>query len=197
MNPPHAHVERELSDRNAHAPGALVTEAENALAIGHDDRLNVVDTVVAKHLLHAIPVGIGNEESAGPCVDLTEALTGEPHRRGVDDRHHLREVVDDQSVEEDFVVVLDLPQEDVLGLVARERHECLVLTVHLILQGLDMRWQQAVETEFVALRFGEGGALVAERLVDQFATAQLTHFVLHGDSVLEGKRVQAKRTPML
>ncbi len=37
-----AGVERQLADRNAHAAGALVAEAENALAIGDDDHLDIV-----------------------------------------------------------------------------------------------------------------------------------------------------------
>ena len=38
-----AGIERELADRDAHAAGALIAEAENALAIGHDDRLDLVE----------------------------------------------------------------------------------------------------------------------------------------------------------
>ena len=49
-------VERELADRNAHAAGALVAEAENALAVADHDGL---DRVVAR-------MGRGSRES---CAD--------------------------------------------------------------------------------------------------------------------------------
>src|SRR5580658_5055762 len=40
-------VERELADRNAHAAGALVAEAQNALAVADDDGLDAVETWIA------------------------------------------------------------------------------------------------------------------------------------------------------
>ena len=43
-------VERELADRDAHAAGALVAEAEDALAVGDDDHLGVVELRIGEDL---------------------------------------------------------------------------------------------------------------------------------------------------
>ena len=41
-------VERQLADRNAHAAGALIAEAEDALAVAHDDGFDVVEARMAE-----------------------------------------------------------------------------------------------------------------------------------------------------
>jgi hypothetical protein len=43
----------------------------------------------------------------GTAPEMRVALAGLPHRRRVDDRQHLGEVVDDQPVEEPFVSGLE------------------------------------------------------------------------------------------
>ena len=40
-------IERELADRDAHAVGAEIAEAEDAFAIGHDDQLGRIGPVAA------------------------------------------------------------------------------------------------------------------------------------------------------
>ena len=49
-------VERELADRDAHAAGALVAEAEDALAIGDDDHLGAVELRIGEDLLEPLAV---------------------------------------------------------------------------------------------------------------------------------------------
>ena len=41
-------VERELADRDAHAAGALIAEAEDALAVGDDDHLGAVELRIGR-----------------------------------------------------------------------------------------------------------------------------------------------------
>ena len=58
-------VERELADRDAHAAGALVAEAEDALAVGDDDRLDPVEARVGQDLRRCGRLcGIAEEQAA-------------------------------------------------------------------------------------------------------------------------------------
>ena len=107
-------VQRKLPDRDAHPADALVAQAENALAVGHDDDVRVAVRTVVDHLGQPVPVGIGHEEPARPPVDLAEALAGHADRRGVHDRHGLGDVVTQDSVEQCFVAVLQCAKVDVL-----------------------------------------------------------------------------------
>jgi hypothetical protein len=59
-----ARIERELADRDAHVAGALVPEAENALAIGHDDRLDRVKARLRKNAIDPVLVRVAEEQPA-------------------------------------------------------------------------------------------------------------------------------------
>ena len=59
MNAAAGGVERELADRDAHAAGALVAEAQDALAVGDDDHLGAVELRIGEDLLDALAVLAG------------------------------------------------------------------------------------------------------------------------------------------
>ena len=63
-------VERHLPDGDAHAAGALVAEAENALAIADHDAAHIVVARVGENLIDPIPIGIADEQSARPAPDF-------------------------------------------------------------------------------------------------------------------------------
>lgn len=63
-------VKGHLADGDSHAAGALVAEAEDALAIADDDAADAVVTGVGEHLVDAVLVGIADEEPAGLAPDL-------------------------------------------------------------------------------------------------------------------------------
>ena len=48
-------VERELADRDAHPADALVTQAEDPLAVRHHDHVDIAVGPVAEHLVKTIP----------------------------------------------------------------------------------------------------------------------------------------------
>src|SRR6202140_3112548 len=60
-------VERELADRNAHAAGALVAEAEDALAVADDDGLDAVEARIGKDAADIGLVRIAEKQAAGPA----------------------------------------------------------------------------------------------------------------------------------
>src|SRR6185312_1580568 len=113
MDPADQGVERKLADRDAHSADALVAQPEDALPVRHHDDVDVALGTVAQHLTQAFAVGVSDEESPWPPVDLTETLAGLTDRRGVDDRHRLGDVVAKHPVEQRLVAVLQRAQVDV------------------------------------------------------------------------------------
>src|SRR5258708_17266656 len=93
-------IERELADRNAHAAGALVAEAQNALAVADDDRLNAVEARIAEDAADVVLVRIAEKQAAGLAKNARELLAAETDRRRIDERHHLFDVARQQRVEQ-------------------------------------------------------------------------------------------------
>ena len=152
-------VQRELADRDRHAAGALVAEAEDPLVVGHDDQPDVVVRALAQELGDPVAVGRRDPDAAGPPDDVAELLAGAPDRRRVDDRQELLEVLREQPVEQRRVAVLERRHPDV----ALERvvlaAQVLELELDLLLDGQDAVGQQAAQPEGVALVVGEGEVL--------------------------------------
>ena len=76
MNAGAGGIERELADRNTHAVGAEVAEAEDTLAVGDDDQPCRVRPV-AKQFCDTAAVAGGDEDAARPLEDVAEPLAGE------------------------------------------------------------------------------------------------------------------------
>src|SRR5436190_6116005 len=101
-------VERELADRDAHAAGALIAEAEDALAVGDDDHFSAVELRIGEDLLDALSMLQAQEQSARLAEQPAEMLAAGTHRRRIGDRQKLFDVACQQRVEHRFVGVLKL-----------------------------------------------------------------------------------------
>src|SRR5215831_5595212 len=108
-----AGIKRELADRDAHAAGALVPQAEDALAICHDDRLHPVEARPCKDAIDPGLVRDTEEQPARLPKQTAEVLTAGADGWRVDDRHQLFQVADQQRVEQGLVGILQLAQEGV------------------------------------------------------------------------------------
>jgi len=78
-------------------------------------------------------------------------LAGLAHRRGVDNRQELTEVLAQDPVEERFVAVLQRGQPDVFFQVVGLGLDSLELECHLLLDGEPGMGQQTAQAEPVAL----------------------------------------------
>ena len=108
----------------------------------------------------------------GRAPDFREALASFAHRRRIDNRQQLLGVVLDHGVEQRLIVVLQIAHVAVFaeGRLARVEHALAAQA--LILKRADVRWQQPVQTEHVALLLGKCGALVEARVEEQIDAVQ-------------------------
>ena len=165
-------VERELADRNAHAAGALVAEAEDALAVADDDGLDAVEARIGEDAADVGLVRVAEKQAAGLAENAGKLLAAETDRRRIDDRHHLFDVAGQQRVEQSLVAILQAAQEDVFLDIAAELAEGVEPALDLVVERGDVGRQQAVQLEGIALGLGEGRALVEQRIVEELIAAE-------------------------
>src|SRR5579862_4246655 len=65
-------IEREFADRDSESAHSLVPDAEDALAVGHDNHVDILVRTILQKLGNRVAQRIGDEESAGPAIDVTE-----------------------------------------------------------------------------------------------------------------------------
>jgi hypothetical protein len=127
---------------------------------------------VGKDAGNPILMGIAQKQPSRFTPYLTEALASFAYRRGVDQGQHALDISREQGVEEGLVGVLKLAQKSVLFESGGQAVERPQTTLDLILQSADVRRQQTVQPEEIALFFGEGCALVQHWLVDQVVAGE-------------------------
>src|SRR5437867_10072 len=106
-------VERHFSDGNAHAPGALVAQSEDAFAVAYNNAADAVITGVRENLLDALLVGIAQEEAAGLAPNLAELLTTIAHGGRVNDGESFFDVIGDKRIEKRLIAVLEIAHETI------------------------------------------------------------------------------------
>ena len=159
-------IERELADRNAHAVGAEVAEAEDALAVGHHDKLCRIGPV-AQQFGDAPAIVGADEKAARPLEDVAEPLAGEADRRGVDKRLDFIDVVAHDAEEQRLVAVVQRVERNVFFEVVRQAAQIGQHALGLRLHRKHVRGQKAAQSQRVALLLGESGALVEQRIAQQ------------------------------
>ena len=144
-------VQRELADRDGHAAGALVAEAQDPLVVGDDDEPDVLVRALAQELRDPVPIGRRDPRAAGPPDDVAELLARPPDGRRVDDRQEFIEVFGQQPVEQGRVAVLERGQPDVLLERVVLDPDVLELEVDLLIDRQDPVRQEPAKPEGVAL----------------------------------------------
>jgi hypothetical protein len=104
-------VKCELADGNAHAAGALVAEAEDALSVAHHDDLDAVVSGMGDDLLDHVAMRPAQEQPARIIMVVAIFLAALSDRRCIDERQKLGEVAGEQRVEQRLVHVLQ-PRRD-------------------------------------------------------------------------------------
>ena len=86
---------------------------------------------------------------------MAEVLARLRHHRRVNHRHHLLDVVQQQPVEQHFVVVLQGTQADVAAQIGIVGAIGLIGPSHLLIQSFHLRGQQPVQAESASLFVGK------------------------------------------
>ena len=172
MDAANQRVEGELPDRDAEAARALIADAQNALAVGHDDDVDVLIRTVSQECVDGVAERIGNEQSARPPVDVAELLTRQRDHGRVDHRRHFRNVVEKKPVKEDLVGVLQGAQVDVPLQVVVFSLVSLISAHDLLVQRLDLRRQKPVQAKLGALRVAERRTFVQQRAIEEIHPAR-------------------------
>ena len=165
-------IEGELADGNAHTPHPLIADAEDPLAVGHDDDAHRLGIHVAGEGAHVIDVLRGDVEAARLLEAVAELLARLAHGRGVDVGSHLLHVAGQEGVEQGFVAILQGSQVLVLLDVAASAQEGLIDPLQLGFEGLHLGRQEAAQLKISPLLFGEGGTLVEVAIVEQIGARQ-------------------------
>src|SRR3990172_777893 len=159
-------IQGELADRYAHAIRAEVAQAENALAVGDDYDAGLVRPV-AQHFRHVSAIVRADENAARALENKAVLLTRQSHRRGVDERLHLVDVVAQDAEEQRFVAVVQGVERDKLvervgnpAQVVEHARDLLVLAVHV-------RRQQPAQLQCIAFLLGKRGAFIERGVVQQ------------------------------
>ena len=172
MQPGAGGVERQLADRNAHAAGALVTEAEDALAVADHDRLDGIKARMRKDARDQVFMRDAEKQPARFAENMAEQFAAAADRRRIEDRHQLFDVAGQKRVEQGFVGILQPAQKHIFLDVAAEAAKRLEPAHHLVIELGDVRRQQPVQVEFVPLGLGECRTFVQYRIVEQLIAAQ-------------------------
>jgi len=160
-------VQRQLPDRDAHPPGPLVTETEDALVVGGHDQADVGPACVAEQLGNAVDVVGGDPQSLGAPQQMAVGPARVAHRGRVDDRRQLLEMVDEHAVIERLVAIVERGQADVALQVVLLAAEVLEFQGYLLADGQRPPGEQPAQAVIGSLLLAEGGVLVELRVGQQ------------------------------
>ncbi len=164
-------VELQLADRDAHAVGAEIAEAQDALAAGHADEANVLLGPVAQDLLHASLVVDGDVHAARAPEDVVELQAGLADGRVIDDRQEAGRIRHQGAVEQRLVLVEQPDQVDVAIEIGGLVSELLKDAPQLHVLVLDDIRQQTSQTQRLALGEREGCGLVEAAVLEEVHAA--------------------------
>ena len=176
-------VQGELADGDAHSVRAEVAQAKDPLPVRDDDDADIAVRPVGQDLPKAALVLEGEIQSPRAAENMPELHAPLAYRRGVDNGHHLLDVVHDHPVEEGLLAVLERDQVDELLDVARLAMDVFQHARHLLLQGGHAGRKQPAQAQSVTLLFREGGSLVDVRIMQQVDSPFPVHVQMKMESV--------------
>jgi hypothetical protein len=112
MNAGTRNIERKFADGNAHAIRAKIAETQNSLAVGHDDKLYRV-CPISQQLGNASTIVCTNKQTPRPLKNIAKSLTGEPYRRGVNERLNFIDIVANDTEEQSLITIVQSVERDI------------------------------------------------------------------------------------
>ena len=165
-------VELQLADRDAHAVGADVAEAQDTPARGNANEAHVLLGPIAQHLGDAALHFAGYVKAARTAIDVAESEAGVGDGRVIEDRYEARRVGHHGAVEQRLVPVRQADQIDIALKIAGLRVEVLHHALDLPVQGFHRMRKQAFQPVLAALLQSERRPFVANGVIQQRKTPQ-------------------------
>ena len=165
-------VQRQLADGNAHAAHALITQTQDAFAIGHHDEAHVILGPVLQHLADAALAVQAHIQAARPAHDVSELLARLAHGGRVHQRHQARRIAAQHGEEQALVVVGQFAEVDVLVQIGGALLHLALHAQQLVGRRAHAVGQQAHQPKRLALVLGEGGSLVQTCVQEDVATVR-------------------------
>ena len=185
------HVQAHLPHRDPHAVRPQVPQTQNPLSVRHHDQVHLRQGHPLQDPVDAPDVLRRDVDPPEPALDPAHLQARRSHRRRIDDRHHLPQVVHHQAVEHHLAPVLKPHQEDVLLQVVPLPPEGLVRARYLRFQRFHRRAHQPFQLQRFPFVRREARSLVHVRIVQHLPAAAVDLVVrLPRQRVdLEGKRL--------
>jgi hypothetical protein len=166
-------IELQLADRDAHAVGADVAEAQDAPARGNANEAHLPHRPVAQHFGDAAFHLAREVHATRAAKDVAEGEAGIGDRRVIEDRDEPRRVGHDRPIEERLVAVCQPDQIYVALNIAWLRVQLLQHALDLPLEAFHRLRQKPFEPVSAALLRSERGILVFGRVPEQWQPPEL------------------------
>ena len=100
-------VKRKLPKWNSHPPATLVAKAQDAFVVRDHDQADIFKRRIAEHLIDVSAIGRRDPDSTGPAKHPAVFLARLAHRRRIYDRKKLLNVVQQKSIEQHLIAILE------------------------------------------------------------------------------------------
>lgn len=151
----------------------MISNAEDALAIGNHDDADFFVGAILKQLPNVVAQRIRNNQAARAPVDVAEFLARLCNHGRVNDGQHLLDVIEKKAVEKNLVGVLELAEINVTLEIVVLAQISFLSASGLFFNGFDYRREKPIKAEGLALLRGGGGAFVQGRHLQQRTSAQM------------------------
>src|SRR3989304_6015180 len=170
MDPRSRNVKGQFSHGDPHPPASLVPDTEYSFRVGRNDHLHIPVGKRLENLVNPVDVVRGQEYPPRIPEDVAEPLARKSDGRGIDERDHLLEMVQEKGMEKGLVPVLESAQIDIFFEIGRLGGEAFVSPRHLVLEGGWGRGEKTVKPESPSLIDRECGSLVQNGVMKDFET---------------------------
>jgi len=111
MNAGACRIQGELPNRNTHAIGTKITEAERPFAVGNHNHLYIPGRPILQNSPDPAGVFHRNENTAWATENVPIFLACQANRWRIDNGHHFFQVIQESTVEQRLVAILQSHQE--------------------------------------------------------------------------------------
>src|SRR6516165_9702196 len=111
MNTGACRIQSELSNRDTHAIGTKIAEPESAFTVCNHNHLHIPGRPILQSFPDFAGVSHRDKNAAWATENVPKFLACQPNRWRIDNRHHFFQVIQDGTVEQCLVAILQSHHE--------------------------------------------------------------------------------------